>query len=77
MAIKVSTSWFFDFERFADTSALRVTSDRGLDFTAQALRRSISDKSEELSTSFTKAYETTLKQYHSFVVRPIFAVSPV
>ena len=47
---------------------------RGLDFTAKALRRSVTDAKEELTVSFTKAYEATLKQYHSFVVRPIFSV---
>ncbi|WFD36050.1 hypothetical protein MCUN1_002921 [Malassezia cuniculi] len=47
---------------------------RGLDFTAKALRRSI-ESDEELSVSFTKAYEVTLRAHHSFVVRPIFAVA--
>ena len=46
----------------------------GLDFTAQALRRSIADPSEELSVSFTKAYETSLRQYHNFVVKGAFGV---
>lgn len=46
----------------------------GLDFTAQALRRSIENPSEELSISFTNAYEKTLRKYHSIVVRPIFTV---
>ena len=46
----------------------------GLQFTAQALRRSV-DSDEELSVSFTKAYEVTLRAHHSFVVRPIFAVA--
>jgi hypothetical protein len=50
-------------------------SDRGLDFTAQALRRSVSDPSEELSVSFTKAYEASLRQYHNFVVKGAFGVS--
>ncbi|KDN48875.1 GLTP-domain-containing protein [Tilletiaria anomala UBC 951] len=48
---------------------------RGLDFTAQALRRSISDKSEQLSASFTKAYESSLQQHHSFVIRPVFSLA--
>lgn len=47
---------------------------RGLSFTSQALRRSIDNPTEELSVSFTKAYEGTLRQYHSFVVRPVFSV---
>ncbi|KAN0066433.1 hypothetical protein ACQY0O_000527 [Thecaphora frezii] len=48
---------------------------RGLDFTAKALRRSVSDPSEELSASFTKAYEDSLKKYHSFVIRPVFSLA--
>ncbi|CAO3653084.1 unnamed protein product [Cunninghamella blakesleeana] len=48
---------------------------RGLDFTAQALRNSINDPAQELNESFTKAYEGTLKKYHSFVVRPVFALA--
>lgn len=51
--------------------------DSGLDFTAQALRKSVSNLSEELSTSFSKAYEGSLKQYHNFVVKGAFAVSDV
>ena len=46
----------------------------GLDFTAKALRRSV-ESDEELSVSFTKAYEVTLRPHHSFVVRPIFGVA--
>ncbi|GAA5978225.1 hypothetical protein JCM10908_004279 [Rhodotorula pacifica] len=48
---------------------------RGLKFTQVALARSQADKSEELSVSFSKAYEETLKKYHSFVVKPIFALA--
>ncbi|KAH8551021.1 glycolipid transfer protein domain-containing protein [Umbelopsis sp. PMI_123] len=48
---------------------------RGLDFTAKALRRSLDDPSEELNVSFTKSYEVTLKKFHSFVVRPVFALA--
>lgn len=40
-----------------------------------ALRRSLDNASEELSVSFTKAYEATLRQYHSFVVRPVFSLA--
>ncbi|CEQ39863.1 SPOSA6832_01424, partial [Sporobolomyces salmonicolor] len=49
---------------------------RGLKFTQVALARSQADKKEELADSFTKAYEQTLKKYHSFVVKPLFTVSP-
>ncbi|KAI7868109.1 glycolipid transfer protein domain-containing protein [Spinellus fusiger] len=45
---------------------------RGLGFTAQALRRSLDDPNEELVTSFTKAYENTLRKHHSIVIRPLF-----
>jgi|SRR5579859_3178160 len=47
---------------------------RGLNFTATALRRSITIKSEELSSSFTEAYGVALKKYHSLMVRPVFSV---
>lgn len=46
----------------------------GLDFTAQALRRSIENPAEELNVSFTKAYEATLRKHHGMMVRPVFAV---
>lgn len=46
----------------------------GLDFTAQALRRSIENPAEELNVSFTKAYEPTLRKHHSMMVRPVFSV---
>lgn len=47
----------------------------GLQFTAEALRRSLKNRTEELADSFTKAYGDTLKKFHSFVVKPLFAVS--
>jgi len=48
---------------------------RGLDFTAQALRRSMDNPAEELNISFTKAYESTLRKHHKMLVRPVFSVS--
>ncbi|KAF2771921.1 glycolipid transfer protein [Teratosphaeria nubilosa] len=48
---------------------------RALDFTAQALRRNLSNPTEELSGSFRDAYGNTLKQYHSFVIKPIFSAA--
>ncbi|GAA5881169.1 hypothetical protein JCM1840_001627 [Sporobolomyces johnsonii] len=48
---------------------------RGLKFTQVALARSQADKNEELADSFTKAYEQTLKKYHSFVVKPLFTLA--
>ncbi|GJJ07941.1 hypothetical protein Clacol_002148 [Clathrus columnatus] len=48
---------------------------RGLNFTAIALQNSQSNSTEELSASFTKSYETTLKKYHNFVVKPLFGLA--
>ncbi|KAJ1921067.1 hypothetical protein H4219_000925 [Mycoemilia scoparia] len=45
---------------------------RGLEFTAAALLRSLENATEELSVSFTKAYDVTLKQYHNFIVKSLF-----
>ena len=47
----------------------------GLDFTAKALRQNVAVSNEELSTSFRNAYSTTLKQHHSFLVKPIFSAA--
>ena len=48
---------------------------RGLTFTATALRRNLQNTSEELSQSFTKAYEETLSKFHTFLIRPVFALA--
>ncbi|CEP18019.1 hypothetical protein [Parasitella parasitica] len=48
---------------------------RGLDFTAEALVRSLDNKGEELNTSFTEAYGNTLKKYHNFVVKGAFGLA--
>ncbi|PVU95354.1 hypothetical protein BB561_001868 [Smittium simulii] len=48
---------------------------RGLEFCAIALVRNIENLSESLSTSFQKAYEESLKKFHSFLVRPIFSLA--
>lgn len=47
---------------------------RGLSFTCKALQNAQANKSEELATAFTKSYEGTLKKFHNFVVKGIFAV---
>ncbi|CAG8680049.1 23989_t:CDS:2, partial [Racocetra persica] len=47
----------------------------GLEFTSVALRRSINETTEELSVSFTNAYGVTLKPFHSYLVRPVFALA--
>ncbi|KAL1305485.1 hypothetical protein AAFC00_002360 [Neodothiora populina] len=48
---------------------------RGLDFTAQALRRNVSSTDEELSVSFRDAYGNTLKPHHSMFIKPIFSAA--
>ncbi|CAO2653468.1 Nn.00g028790.m01.CDS01 [Neocucurbitaria sp. VM-36] len=48
---------------------------RGLDFTAQALRHNITNSSKELAESFREAYGKTLKPHHSFVVKPLFSAA--
>ena len=47
---------------------------RGLQFTVTALKRSIANELEELSVSFSEAYNVTLKQYHNFIVKGVFSV---
>ncbi|KAJ4988433.1 glycolipid transfer protein [Stagonosporopsis vannaccii] len=48
---------------------------RGLDFTAQALRHNITNPNKELADSFRDAYGNTLKPHHSFVVKPLFSAA--
>ncbi|KAG9198040.1 hypothetical protein B5807_02647 [Epicoccum nigrum] len=48
---------------------------RGLDFTAQALRHNLSNPNKELADSFREAYAGTLKPHHSFVVKPLFSAA--
>ncbi|KAG4304577.1 hypothetical protein PORY_001970 [Pneumocystis oryctolagi] len=48
---------------------------RSFAFTSHALHRSIKNEDEELSISFSKAYDVTLKKHHSFFVRPIFTMA--
>lgn len=52
-----------------------ITSYRGLDFTAQGLRHNLTNTNDELSTSFREAYGKTLKQHHSFIIKPIFSAA--
>ena len=47
---------------------------RGLCFTCVALINAQANKSEELAAAFGKAYEVTLKKYHNFIVKGVFAV---
>ncbi|KAG1055235.1 hypothetical protein G6F46_002155 [Rhizopus delemar] len=60
-------------KRVATEGLLWLT--RGLDFTAQALRRSLDNPTEELNASFTKSYEQTLRKHHSIVIRPVFGLA--
>ncbi|OLY84693.1 Pleckstrin homology domain-containing family A member 8 [Smittium mucronatum] len=48
---------------------------RGLDFAATAIIDNLESTNEELSVSFSKAYDVTLKQFHSFLIRPIFSLA--
>ncbi|KAE8389779.1 glycolipid transfer protein domain-containing protein [Aspergillus alliaceus] len=45
---------------------------RGLDFTAQSLRRHIDNTSEKLSDSFRGAYGVTLSKHHGWAMKPVF-----
>src|SRR5262245_27297980 len=47
---------------------------RGLSFTCKALQNLQANKSEELAPAFSKSYEVTLKKFHNFVVKGVFAV---
>jgi len=47
---------------------------RGLSFTCKALQNAQENKPEELSVAFTKSYESTLKQFHNFIVKGVFSV---
>jgi len=57
------------------TTKIIDTCNRGLDFTAQALRNNLSNPNDELSTSFRDAYGKTLKQYHGLLIKPIFSAA--
>ncbi|OMJ11634.1 Pleckstrin homology domain-containing family A member 8 [Smittium culicis] len=48
---------------------------RGLDFAATAIIKNLEAAGEELSVSFSKAYDETLKQFHSFLIRPVFSLA--
>jgi len=48
---------------------------RGLSFTCKALVNAQANKSEELSTAFSNSYTVTLKSFHNFVVKGVFAVA--
>ncbi|KAJ3225058.1 hypothetical protein HK099_007433 [Clydaea vesicula] len=48
---------------------------RGLEFTSQALRRNVDSPDEELTVSFGEAYKVTLSKFHSFIIKPVFAMA--
>jgi hypothetical protein len=48
---------------------------RGLEFTCAALSKNVQLPTEELSTSFTAAYASTLKAHHSWLVKPVFSAA--
>ncbi|EFX03565.1 glycolipid transfer protein [Grosmannia clavigera kw1407] len=48
---------------------------RGLDFTYQALSKNVAAESEELADSFRNAYGNTLKPFHNFLIKPVFAAA--
>ncbi|EPQ57076.1 glycolipid transfer protein [Gloeophyllum trabeum ATCC 11539] len=48
---------------------------RGLSFTCKGLQNAQNNRTEELSTAFTKSYEVTLKKFHNFVVKGVFSVA--
>ena len=50
---------------------------RGLQFTCKALQIAQANKSTELAAAFSQAYEATLKKFHNFVVKGIFAVCTI
>ncbi|KNG86365.1 glycolipid transfer protein HET-C2 [Aspergillus nomiae NRRL 13137] len=45
---------------------------RGLDFTAQSLRRHVDNTSEKLADSFRGAYGVTLSKHHGWAIKPVF-----
>ncbi|KAF6755163.1 glycolipid transfer protein domain-containing protein [Ephemerocybe angulata] len=47
----------------------------GLEFTHLGLSYNLSDQSQELSDSFRRAYSSTLKPHHGFMVKPIFSAA--
>ncbi|KAG7694144.1 hypothetical protein KL930_002892 [Ogataea haglerorum] len=48
---------------------------RGLQFTAVAMRETVSRPNDELSKTFTDAYAKTLTKYHTVLIRPVFKLA--
>lgn len=47
---------------------------RGQEFTLIGMKGTLADDKKELSVSFTEGYESTLKPFHNFLVKGVFAV---
>jgi hypothetical protein len=54
---------------------LALSTFSGLLFTCRALQNSRVNESEDLQTSFRKAYDVVLKHHHGFAIRTIVSVS--
>lgn len=39
------------------------------------MKRNVANSSEELSVSFTEAYNNTLTKYHNMLIRPVFKLA--
>ncbi|KAI0066023.1 het-c2 protein [Artomyces pyxidatus] len=48
---------------------------RGLSFTCKALQYAQANKTAELSVAFSTSYSETLKKFHNFIVKGVFAVA--
>lgn len=48
---------------------------RALEFCAYGLRNNLDNPGVELKDSFSQAYEKSLKEFHSILVRPIFSLA--
>jgi len=48
---------------------------RGLEFTCTALDHNQKNHTAEMKESFSDAYAKTLKQYHSFLIKPLFSAA--
>jgi len=48
---------------------------RGLEFTCTALDHNQKNQTAEMKDSFSDAYSKTLKQYHNFLIKPLFSAA--
>jgi hypothetical protein len=47
---------------------------RGQQFTCKGLQNAQANASQELPEAFGKAYDSTLKPFHNFIIKGVFAV---